>query len=147
MTSTQYNDLSTTIHSKALVIGRTALEKKATDVVILKVESLTPVADFFIFCSGNSERQVRAIADAIDSEVSRLYSSNATIEGETSATWILMDYGDIVVHIFQEEIRSYYGIENMWRDAEQIPVSEFEPSLPSSLPRPTQPLCMKVVHH
>jgi ribosome-associated protein len=98
------------------------------------VRSLTPVADYFVFCSGSSERQVKAIADAIDQKLWHKFSAHAQIEGTASATWILLDFGDIIVHVFREDIRSYYGIENMWRDAAAISQEEFEP-LPI---RPTQ---------
>jgi ribosome-associated protein len=89
---------------------------------------------------------VKAISEAIDGEISKRFSSNPMIEGEAGGTWILLDYGDIVVHIFKEDIRAYYGIENMWRDAEQVEL----PDSPSVSPLgentlPTHP--MKVVHH
>jgi ribosome-associated protein len=117
-------------------MGRVALEKKASDVVILEVGHLTSVADYFIFCSGSSSRQTNAIADAIQDELKKVFKAQATVEGTSSGTWILLDYGDIIVHIFHEEIRAFYGIENMWRDAKQVPQSEFDslppqPSLPS----------------
>lgn len=111
---------------KALFIGRTALEKKASDVVILEVGALTTVADYFVFCSGSSERQVRAIADAIEKEVAGRFAAFPSLEGTSSATWILLDYRDIVVHVFREDIRAYYGIEKMWRDAKQIPRVEYD---------------------
>ena len=110
-----------------MAAGRVALEKKADDVVILDVQSLTPVADYFVFCSGSSERQVKAIADAIDQELWHQFAAHAQIEGTSSGTWILLDFRDIIVHVFREDIRSYYGIENMWRDAKVIPQEEFEP--------------------
>ena len=107
-------------------MGRVALEKKASDVVILEVGHLTSVADYFVFCSGSSERQVNAIAEAIQDELRRFFKDRATVEGTTSGTWVLLDYGDIIVHIFHEETRAFYGIENMWRDANQIPQSEYD---------------------
>lgn len=103
-----------------------ALEKKATDVIILDVRNLTPVADYFIFCSGSSERQVKSIAEAIDQELWHKFATHALIEGKSSATWVLLDFGDIIVHVFREDIRSFYGIENMWRDAKNIPQEEFD---------------------
>ena len=109
---------------KALSIAQAALEKKASDVVILDVAELTSVADFFIFGSGESERQVKAIADHIAKEISRQYKAAAQVEGAEVATWILLDYGDIVVHIFRTDIREYYGLEKMWSDAPRIPLPE-----------------------
>lgn len=129
-----------------MAIGQAILEKKGTDLIILKVDNLTAVADYFIFCSGNSDRHVKAIAEAIDGEMGRRFSSHPMIEGANTATWILLDFGDIVVHVFREDIRAYYGIENMWRDAEHIPVSECESFSPVSVPS-HRPHPVKVAHH
>ena len=107
-------------------MGQMALEKKASDVVILEVGHLTSIADYFVFCSGSSERQVNSIAEAIQSEIRRVFRDRATVEGTTSGRWVLLDYGDIIVHIFHEETRKFYNIENMWRDANQILQSEYE---------------------
>ncbi len=107
-------------------MGRVALEKKASDVLMLEVGHLTSIADFFVFCSGSSERQVHAIADAIQGELQKVFNARATVEGTSSGTWVLLDYGDTIVHIFHENIRAFYGIENMWRDATQIPQAEFD---------------------
>ena len=121
------------IKAKALAMGRTALEKKATDVIILDVGGLTSIADYFVICSGSSERQVNAIADAIQDELKKKFNTLAKVEGTSSGTWILLDYDDIIVHIFHENIRTFYGLENMWRDAPQIPQAEYDsiPSQPS----------------
>ena len=94
-------------------MGRVALEKKATDVVILEVGNLTSIADYFVICSGSSERQVNAISEAIQDELKRTFKAQAVVEGSSSATWVLLDYGDIIVHIFHENIRAFYGLENM----------------------------------
>ncbi len=114
-------------------MGRVALEKNASDVLMLEVGHLTSIADFFVFCSGSSERQVNAIADAIQGELQKVFNARANVEGTSSGTWVLLDYGDTIVHIFHENIRAFYGIENMWRDANPIPQSEFDsiPSQPS----------------
>lgn len=114
--------------------------------VVLKVDHLTSLADYFIFCSGNSERHVKAIADGIDGEMSRQFHSHAKIEGGTRATWILLDYGDVIVHVFREDIRAYYGIENMWRDAEPVRQEEFEPASPMA-PSHQQSRPLKAAHH
>jgi len=121
------------IKAKALAIGRTALEKKATDVIVLDIGGLTSIADYFVICSGSSERQVNAIADAIQDELKKTFNTLAKVEGTSSGTWVLLDYDDIIVHIFHENIRTFYGLENMWRDAPQIPQAEYDsiPSQPS----------------
>lgn len=94
--------------------------------MVLQIGHLTSIADYFVICSGNSKRQVKAIAEAVRQEMVRRFDDHGTMEGETAARWILLDYGDIIVHIFQEDIRAYYGIENTWRDAPQIPPTEYD---------------------
>lgn len=120
------------IKDKALAIARVAVEKHAQDVQVLEVGALTSIADYFILGSGNSERQVKAIAEAIDQTLSHEFNARAKIEGGNAGLWILMDYGDIVVHIFRQDIREFYGIEKMWGDAPTIPPSAFEPASPAS---------------
>ena len=80
-------------------MGRVALEKKASDVVVLEVGHLTSIAGYFVFCSGNSERQVNSVAEAIQSEIRKVCKDRASVEGTTSGRWVLLDYGDIIVHI------------------------------------------------
>lgn len=109
-----------------MAIGGAALGKKAADVVILDVGKLTSIADYFVICSGSSERQVNAIADAIQGELKKGFQDLAVVEGTSSGTWVLLDYGDIIVHVFHENIREFYGLENMWRDAPQIPQAEYD---------------------
>lgn len=120
-----------------MLIGGIALEKKASDVMILEIGHLTSIADYFVICSGQSARQVKAIAEAIRQEMTRRFKDHGTIEGETAANWVLLDYHDIIVHIFREDIRTYYGIENMWRDAPQIPPAEYDTPVPGH--RSSQP--------
>ncbi len=117
---------------KALSAAQAALEKKASDVVILGVAELTSVADYFIVASGESERQVKAIAQNIEKLISSQFHRSPQIEGAGPSTWILLDYGDIIVHVFKTDIREYYGLEKMWSDAPQIPVPE--EASPVSLP-------------
>ncbi len=127
-------------------MGRVALEKKAADVLILEVGHLTSIADFFVFCSGSSERQVNAIADAIQDELQKVFKTRATVEGKSSGTWVLLDYGDTIVHIFLENIRAFYGIENMWRDATQIPQAEFDTILSQPLLTSGNPGSAALIH-
>ena len=120
----------TTLHSqqKAISIARAAQEKKASDVLVLEVGGLTSVADYFVFTSGESERQVKAIADNIERVIADQYHTTPQVEGTGACTWILLDYGDIVVHVFRTDVRAYYGLEHMWADAPQIPVPEASPA-------------------
>ncbi|MGE3153476.1 MAG: ribosome silencing factor [Nitrospiraceae bacterium] len=115
--------------AKALAIARASLDKKASDVRVLHVAALTSVADYLVICSGESERQVRAIADSIDGTLSSQRHPPLSMEGASSAKWILMDFGDVVVHIFHSAVREHYGLERLWSDAKRI-------RIPSTIPSP-----------
>ncbi len=116
---------------QAIFIAQSAKDKKAEDVLVLEIGDLTSIADYFIFASGDSERQVRGLAAFIEKEMKLKYHTHPIIEGKDTANWILMDYGDIIVHIFKTDIRQYYALEKMWADAPQITIPESEhPLLP-----------------
>ena len=116
---------------QAIFIAQSAKDKKAEDVLVLEVGDLTSIADYFIFASGDSERQVRGLAAFIEKEMTLKYHTHPVIEGKETANWILLDYGDIIVHIFKTDIRQYYALEKMWADAPQITIPESEhPLLP-----------------
>jgi ribosome-associated protein len=91
-----------------------ALDRKASAVLVFNLSELTTFADYFVLCTAKSDRQGRAIADAILEKL----GSPSSVEGLESATWILMDYGDVVFHVFQEEARRFYALERLWGDAE-----------------------------
>jgi ribosome-associated protein len=90
-----------------------ALDRKAAAVLVFNLVDLTPMADYFVLSTAASDRQARAIADAIAGKL----GPAGSVEGMESASWILMDYGDVVFHIFQEEARRYYALERLWGDA------------------------------
>jgi ribosome-associated protein len=94
-----------------------ALDKKAADLVVLKIADISGFADYFVICHGSSDRQVRAISDEIQERLRESGHRPISIEGETKANWILVDYGDVVFHVFLEERRRYYGLERLWGDA------------------------------
>lgn len=106
----------------AIEMARAALDKKALYLLVLDVRELTSLADYFIICSGNTSRQVKAIADEIDYRLSSVRVFPHHIEGFPDCRWVLMDYGDIVVHVFEEEAREYYDLEGLWGDAERVAV-------------------------
>ena len=110
-----------------------ALDKKALDLDVLVLTGLTSIADYFIICSGTTERQTAAIADAIDD---RLRVEDKTkpllIEGMSSGRWVLLDYGDFIVHIFTEECRRFYGLERLWGDAPNITRGFLQESAPKA---------------
>jgi nicotinate-nucleotide adenylyltransferase len=120
-------------HEQAIFIAQAAKDKKAEDVLVLEVGDLTSLADFFIFGSGESERQVRGLAAFIEKSMATRYQALPVIEGKETANWILLDYGNIIVHIFRSDIRQYYALEKMWADAPQVPIPE--PEHPFSPPR------------
>jgi len=106
------------------------LDKKATDVLILHVAKLTSVADYLVLGSADSDRQTRAIADHVDGILSQTGSSPLSIEGNASSQWVLMDFGDVVVHIFRQDVRQHYGLERLWADAKRIPLTAETPNRP-----------------
>jgi len=91
--------------------------KKAFDIMILDLRGLTSITDYFVICSGSSTTQVRAIADSIGHALAEAGIRPSHVEGEGEATWVLMDYGDVVVHVFEEQTRSYYSLEKLWGEA------------------------------
>lgn len=96
--------------------------KKAIDVLILDLRGLTTLADFFVICSGASTTQVDAIADGIEQALKEEGRHPSHIEGKAESTWILMDYGDIVVHIFEAQTRAFYALDRLWGDAPRLPL-------------------------
>ena len=105
---------------RALECTRAALDRKAYDLVVLETGGVSSVADYFIICSGRSDTQVQAIADAIEEHLRGQGVRPIAIEGRTRGQWVLLDYGDVVVHVFLEETREYYGLERLWADAPRV---------------------------
>jgi ribosome-associated protein len=100
-----------------------ALDKKATDVIVLDLRKASAFTDFFVICTGSSTRQVQAIADAIQNALRQHGSRPALVEGESRAEWVLIDYFDVIFHVFTPATREFYGLERLWADAERIEVS------------------------
>lgn len=88
------------------------------------MKGLSVIADYFVICSGESTRQVKALAEEIEKKLSKSKIFPLNIEGLNNARWILMDYGDVIVHIFDAETRAYYELEKLWLDAPRIPVNQ-----------------------
>ena len=99
-----------------------AEDKQASDIVMLDLQKLNTFADYFVICSGESDRQLKAIVDAIDTSVSREFAIDPRIEGSPETGWILLDYGDVVVHIFSVALRDYYRLERLWSKATPVVV-------------------------
>jgi len=94
--------------------------KKALDIIVLDVSGLTSLADSFIICSGRSNRQVTAIAEFIRTDLKQQGVAPLSIEGLQEGHWVLMDYGDIVIHVFYDDVRRFYDLEGLWSDAPRI---------------------------
>lgn len=101
-----------------------ALGRKAKDLTLLKVKELSSFTDYFLICSGTSDRQVKAIAEFIEETLKKSGIHPLGIEGKNSGNWILMDYGDVIIHIFYEPTREFYDIERLWSDAPSMVIDE-----------------------
>lgn len=112
------------IKEKAIKAAELAIDKKARDTVVLELKELSSIADYFVICSGENPAQIRAIADAIDDYFSKKKLSLIGKEGLDFARWVLIDYGDIVIHIFDDETRAFYNLEKFWIDAPRIAFEE-----------------------
>ena len=97
-----------------------AQDKQAVDITVLKLSGAEAFAEFFLLCSGRSEPQIKAIGEAIEERLGRERVRLAHREGKSGAEWVLLDYGDFVVHIFSERARQYYDLERLWRTAERL---------------------------
>lgn len=99
-------------------------EKKGSDIVLLDVLGLTTIADYFLICSGESERQVKALTEAITESLQKKGVAPVSIEGDKAFYWVLIDYSDLIVHIFRKEAREFYALEKLWADATRIDIKE-----------------------
>jgi ribosome-associated protein len=99
-----------------------ASDKLATDIVALDVSDQTPLTDIFVICSARNERMVISIADWVEDAMRQAGAARLRQEGRREGRWILLDFGDIVVHVFHEEERLYYQLERLWRDCPVIPL-------------------------
>jgi len=126
--------LSDNSWQRVLACAKYALERKAYDVVVMEVGTLTSVADYFLLCTGRSDTQVQAIAQCIEEGLRRDGTRPLSVEGYRNAHWVVLDYGDVLVHIFYEPVRSFYDLERLWSRAPR-------PALPE--PYRTQSLRLK----
>jgi ribosome-associated protein len=109
---------------KTLLVARAALEKKAYDLVVMEVRDLTSIADYFVICSGRSDRQVQSIAQGIEEYLGHSEISPLSIEGAHRGHWVLMDFSDVIVHIFYEPVRQFYDLDGLWGDAPRVELPE-----------------------
>ena len=112
--------------------ARAASEKKASDIVALDVADLLVVTDYFIICTGNTDRQVRTIAEEVEHTLKRAGFPAIGGEGEAEGKWVLVDFADVVVHVFQPEERDFYRLEKLWSDAPRLGLPEDVTGVPAS---------------
>lgn len=108
------------IEKKLPIIVSACEETKAYDIKVLDIKELTPIADYFVIVSGSSTVQVKAIADEVEEVMEKEGCLISRKEGYTAGRWILLDYGDIIVHVFHKEDREFYNIERLWADSKEI---------------------------
>ena len=112
-----------TTQEKLEKIVRILDQKKATDIKVIGITNLTIIADYFIIATGTSTTQVKSLADEVDFKLGQLGIEPRGIEGVRAANWIVLDYGDIVVHVFYPQTREEYSLEHLWADGEQVDIS------------------------
>ena len=118
----------------ALDLASAGMDKKAVGIEILDVTGKVDYADFLVIMTGRSDRHVYAIATGLEESLRKKKTAPISMEGLTAATWVLIDFGDVVVHVFQEEARRMYDIEGLWIDANRVPVPEGAEGAPPGLP-------------
>jgi len=122
------------LDERMLTALRSAAEKKAINTVVLDLREIASFTDYFVITSGTNERQVQAISDEIVETLKKAGSPAARVEGYKTAEWILLDYGDFVVHVFDEKSRTFYDLERLWRESRRVDLpSEFGGEAGSSL--------------
>jgi ribosome-associated protein len=97
-----------------------AADNKARDIVILDMRGITPLFDFVLLCTGASRRQIHTLAEEIDAALRSAGEKRASIEGYDASKWVVQDYGDIVIHVFDPDTRGYYALEDLWADAPRV---------------------------
>ena len=122
MAKTDKRRKSVRLPAQVVQATRAAEDKKATDVVVLDLRKAAGFTDYFVLCSGSNARQIRAIADSVMAALADEGVKPAHVEGYDRADWVLLDYFDFIVHIFQPETRLFYGLERLWGNAERVEI-------------------------
>ena len=112
-------------HGRAIRSAQVAADNKALDVVVLDMRGITPLYDFAVLATGGSRRQIHTIAEEVDAALRDLGDNRLGIEGYESSHWVVQDYGDVVVHVFDSEARSYYNLDDLWADAPRLDWERF----------------------
>lgn len=105
---------------RACLAARVAHDHKARDIVVLDMREVTPLYDFFVLATGTSRRQVHTLTEEIDAALQASGDNRLTVEGYEASRWVVQDYGDLIVHVFDPDTREYYSLEELWADAPQV---------------------------
>lgn len=116
----QIRPATTEVWEAVLLAVRAAADKKAEDLVVLDLRAVASFTDYFIICTGMNARQVQAVADSVEERLRNSGKRPLHVEGRSNAEWILLDYGDFIVHAFNPAARRFYDLERLWRDAERV---------------------------
>ena len=104
----------------ALAAAKALDSKKGRDIKVLEIDKITTLADYFVICSGSSNTQINALCDEVEKELDKLGEQPLHREGYRGGTWVLLDYGCVAVHVFNEEARAFYGLERLWSDGHAL---------------------------
>ena len=107
----------------ALAAAKALDSKKGRDIKVLEIDKITTLADYFVICSGGSNTQINALGDEVEKELTLAGEEPLHREGYRGGTWVLLDYGCVVVHIFNDEARKFYSLEHLWADGEEVDLS------------------------
>lgn len=118
--------MSMTSKELALCAAEILSDKKATDIKVLEIKELTGIGDYFVICSATSGRHVKALCDEVEEKMKEHTSIPVRSEGYVSANWLLMDYGTVIIHIFDKETLEFYDLERLWADAPKLDLSFLE---------------------
>jgi ribosome-associated protein len=118
-TTSPARTLSSALH-RACLAARIAADNKARDILVLDMRPCTPLFDFFVIATGASRRQVHAITEEVDAGLRAEGDTRLGIEGYEASKWVVQDYGDVVVHVFDPDTRDYYKLEELWADAKRV---------------------------
>jgi ribosome-associated protein len=119
-TETQQVTPASELDERILTALHAVAEKKAIDVVVLDLRDVATFTDFFVITTGANERQVQAISDEVYENLKRSGSPSARVEGYKTAEWILLDFGDFIVHVFEQKARQFYDLERLWRESKRV---------------------------
>ena len=109
-----------------LIAARAASAKKATEIAVLDLQEIASFTDYFMICTGANARQTQAVSNGVEEELKKVGKRPLHIEGYSNAEWILLDYGDFIVHVFSSAARRFYDLERLWRDAKRVEIEDGE---------------------